>query len=136
MPDKKYPLQLQIICHNLPPTDFKGMPASRFGLQDKNGVLDAGQPLADNTRLFSCVIEAKITDEKLDFSGIYVQGKKSARFLYLSWAYDTGSWVQRIKIPLTAITYEQVISGNSLQAIIENSCTSGTVKPKDSWKTV
>lgn len=134
--EPKRSLQLRIICHNPPPAAFNGVSASIFGLQDKKGVVDSGQPQPDSSRMFFCTVEANLTENHLDFSGAYVQGTKGARFLYLSWAYDGGGWVQRIKIPLSAITNDQVASGKSLQVIIENGRASGTVKLNEGWKTV
>ncbi|MCA0452457.1 MAG: DUF5990 family protein [Chloroflexi bacterium] len=136
MPPTKQPLQLQIVCYNRPPAEFNGMPAARFGLQDKQGALDIGQPQPDGSRLFTCTIEGKTSGSDVDFSGSHVQGAKGARFLYLSWAYDTGGWVQRIKIPLQGITADQIKRGQSLQVIIENGCASGSVKLPNGWKTV
>jgi hypothetical protein len=136
VPATKQTIQLQIICHNPPPSVCNGVSADQFGLQDKKGALDLGSRQADDTRLFTCSVEAKLSDDEIDFSGAVVQGTKGSRFLYLSWAYDTGGWIKRIKIPLAAITLQQIHSAHVLQAVIENGSTSGTVKPKDGWKTV
>ena len=136
MPDTKQTIQLQIICHNPPPAECNGIPANRFGLQDKKGALDLGTTQADGSRLFACSVEAKLSEDIPDFSGPVVQGTKGSRFLYLSWAYDTGGWVKRIKIPLSTITPKQIRSGSELQAVVEDGHTSGAVKPKDGWKMV
>ena len=136
MPETKHTLQLHLICYNLPPTTFNGIAASQFGLQNKKGVLDLGASQADGSRLFTCSVEAKWSDDTLDFSGTVVQGNKGSRFLYLSWAYDTGGWVQRIKVLLAGITLEHIRSGNLLEAVIEDGCASATVKLKYGWKTV
>ena len=136
VPATKQTIHLQIICHNPPPPVCNGVAADQFGLQDKKGALDLGTRQADDTRLFTCEIETKLSDDEIDFSGAVVQGTKGSRFLYLSWAYDEASWVKRIKVPLSGITTEQIRSGSVLQAVIENGSTSGTVKPKFGWKTV
>ena len=134
--ETKQIIQLQLICHHPPPSTCNGIAADQFGLQDKKGALDLGTTQSDGSRLFTCSVEAKLSEDMLDFSGAVVQGTKGGRFLYLSWAYDVGSWVRRIKIPLSTITPEQIRNGSVLQAVIENGLTSGTVKPKDGWKMV
>lgn len=136
MPETKQTIQLQLICYNPPPTTFNSIPASQFGLQDKKGALDLGASQTDGSRLFTCSVEAKLSDDTVDFSGAVVQGSKGSRFLYLSWAYDMGGWVQRIKVPLAGITHQQIFSGSVLQAVIEDGCASATVKPQHGWKMV
>ena len=136
VPQTKQTIQLQIICPNPPPTECGGLAANRFGLQDKKGVLDIGTTQADGSRLFTCTVEVKLSEDILDFSGAVVQGTKGSRFLYLSWAYDAGSWARRIKIPLSTITPKQIQIGSVLQTVIEDGRTSGAVKPKDGWKMV
>ena len=136
VPSAKQPIHLQIICHNPPPSVCNGVTADQFGLQDKKGALDLGTRQADNTRVFTCEIEAKVSENEVDFSGAVVQGTKGKRFLYLSWAYDTGGWIKRIKVSLSGITLQHIRSGHVLQVVIENGRTSGTVKPEDGWKTV
>jgi hypothetical protein len=136
VPATKQTILLQIICHNPPPSVCNGVAADQFGLQDKKGALDLGTRQADDTRVFTCSVEAKLSDEGVDFGGAVVQGTKGNRFLYLSWAYDTGGWIKRIKVPLASITLQQIRAGHVLQAVIENGRTSGTVKPEYGWKTV
>ena len=136
MPKTKHIIQLQIICHNPPPPQCNGIAATQFGLQDKKDSLDLGQSQADGSRFFTCSVEAKLSEDTLDFSGAVVQGTKGSRFLYLSWAYDAGSWARRIKVPLVGITLEQIRTDRVLQAVIEDGHTSGTIKPKYGWKTV
>jgi hypothetical protein len=136
VPATKQTIQLQIICHNPPPAICNGVAADQFGLQDKKGALDLGTRQADDSRVFICAIEAKLSEDGADFSGAVVQGTKGSRFLYLSWAYDTGGWIKRIKVPLSSISMQQIRSGHVLQIIIENGRTSGMVKPNDGWKTV
>ena len=136
MPVTKQTIQLHIICHNPPPSICNGVAADQFGLQDKKGSLDLGTRQADDTRMFTCSIEAKVSENEVDFSGTVVQGLKGSRFLYLSWAYNTGGWIKRIKVPLSGITLQQIRSGHILQAVIETGRTSGTIKTGNGWKTV
>ena len=136
MPATKQIVQLQLICHNPPPPTCNGVAADQFGLQDKKGALDLGTRQADDTRVFTCQIEAKVSEGEIDFRGAVVQGTKGSRFLYLSWAYDTGGWIKRIKVPLSGITLQQIRNGHVLQVVIENGRTSGTVKLENGWKTV
>ncbi len=130
------PLQLHIVCLNTPPDTWRGEPAHRFGLQDKKGILDDGAKQLDGTRRFDCEVTPRLNGDDVDFSGAYVQGVKGSRFLYLSWAYDAGGWVRRIKIPLVGITPQQILSGQPLEAVIEASNAAATVKPIYGWKTV
>lgn len=129
-------LQLHIICLHTPPNTWRGEPAHRFGLQDKKGILDDGVKQGDGTRLFECEVTPRLNGDDVDFSGVYVQGVKGSRFLYLSWAYDAGGWVHRFKIPLAGITAEQILSGKSLEAIIEANNATATIKPIYGWKMV
>lgn len=133
MPDS---LQLHIICLHTPPDNWRGEPAHRFGLQDKKGILNDGIKQEDGMRLFECEVTPRLNGDDVDFSGDYVQGTKGSRFLYLSWAYDAGGWVRRIKIPLAGITSEQVLSGKTLEAIIEANNAAATIRPIYGWKTV
>ena len=129
-------LQLHIVCLQPPPDNWRGEPAHRFGLQDKKGILNDGIKQSDGTRIFGCEVTPRVSGSDIDFSGPYVQGAKGSRFLYLSWAYDAGGWVQRIKVPLAGITPELIEAGNVLQAVIEDGRASATVKPKYGWKMV
>lgn len=129
-------LQLQILCLHTPPDAWRGEPAHRFGLQDKRGIIDDGIPQGDGTRLFTCEVTPRLNGDDVDFSGDFVQGAKGSRFLYLSWAYDAGGWVRRIKIPLAGITSEQIMLGGLLQAVIEPANAATTVRPLYGWKTV
>lgn len=130
------PVRLRVVCLRPPPDTFAGL-TTRFGLQDKKGILDNGIQGADGSRSYLCDIRAKLVNGKPDFSGPHVQGKPGERFLYLSWAYAVGRWVQRIKIPLAAITWEQIEQVASdttvLQAIIEDGTAAATVRPKEGW---
>ena len=130
------PVQLRVVCLRPPPDTFDGQ-ATHFGLQDKKGGLDSGTQRADGARILGCEAQAKLKDGKPDFSGAQVQGKPGERFLYLSWAYAAGGWVQRIKIPLSDITWQQIeqaaSSDSALEAVIEDGTAAATVRPKQGW---
>lgn len=129
-------VQLRVICLRPPPDTFGGR-ATSFGLQDKKGALDSGKQRADGARIYTCAAQTKLTGGKPDFSGAQVQGKPGERFLYLSWAYAAGEWVQRIKIPLAGISWEQIEqvahSASVLEAMIEDGTASATVRPMQGW---
>jgi hypothetical protein len=129
-------LQLHIVCLHTPPDAWRGEPAHRFGLQDKKGILDDGVKQIDGTRLFTCEVTPRLNGDDVDFSGPHIQGVKGGRFLYLSWAYDAGGWVRRIKIPLAGITAEQILTGKTLEAVIEARDAAATVRPIYGWKMV
>lgn len=131
--------RLRVICLRPPPATFGGQ-ATLFGVQDKKGALDSGIQQADGARVYTCEAQAKLANGQPDFSGAQVQGKQGVRFLYLSWAYVAGGWVQRIKIPLAGIRWEQIeqaaSSASVLEAIIEDGAASATVRPKHGWVVV
>lgn len=98
--------------------EYEGQTAP-FGLQDKQGSLQAGEPTASGGLIFTCTVEVKSSGDNLDFSGVYVQGKKGERFLYLSWRNPiNGTWIRRIKIMLSSIRPEQIEAAR-LHAVVD-----------------
>jgi hypothetical protein len=99
---------------------------------------------------FTLTIVANINTEKsseINLSGPFVQGPPAARFIYFdigALAGQVGGWSRRLKIPLTGITPNMVITapGNplaQLQTTVPGTAKDGgpncaTVKPFAGWK--
>lgn len=130
-------IRLQVICQQPPPDQHDGQPMV-FGLQDKKNSLAAGEKQPDGSLRFCCEVVAILQDDEIDFRGSQVHGGRVLRFLYLSWGYASGGWVRRMKIPLSNISWamvQQVMTEKAmLEATIETSTTSATVRPKRGWQ--
>lgn len=125
------PFRLQIICETPPTGTYQGQPAE-FGLQDKRQVLHHGASGEDGSLRFTCEITARprAEAEAPDFAGPFVHGVAGGRFLYLSWRQQNGAWIKRLKLPLSAITWDHVEAARSagaLEARVSGS-GSGTVR--------
>jgi hypothetical protein len=72
-----------------------------------------------------------------DFAGTFVQGPKGDRFLYLSWQRGDGTYIKRLKIPLTAITWAQIgmaeQQGAKLAATVSGKGAARTHPLGDGW---
>jgi hypothetical protein len=97
---------VRVIC--LWPPECEGEGA--FGLQDKHSDIHAGTPDQEGVLAFDCLLSVKGEDGigQPDFAGNFVQGKPSARFLYLTLKGAGGAIIKRLKIHLASITWEQV----------------------------
>lgn len=125
-------LTLRIIC--LDPPTAPNDPSSRFGLQDKAQQLTEGQLQSDESIAFTVRIKVKGTPgiAAPDFAGPFVHGPAQQRFLYISLGSRQGSewrWLRRIKVPLSAITWEQIerTGSNGLLQVSVDGTKSGTV---------
>jgi uncharacterized protein DUF5990 len=77
-----------------------------FGIQDKKGAIHTGKAYKDRLLLFEIHISVKHADTPL-FSGPFVHGPPSGRFLYLSWkkhGQHEHPWAWRIKMPIGGIS--------------------------------
>ena len=118
-------------------------PAGHFGLQDKNQNIISGEAIADNQLAFSFEMTVKQTKEgKPNFTGQFAQGTVKERFLYLTLKAQNPdeSWriVQRIKVHLKSITWEQVETVLSnpdsyLEASVEGHNTGSVLLLGDGW---
>ena len=122
-------VRLRITCEAPPPALHQGQP-TEFGLQDKQQALHAGVRLAGGALRFDCELAIKphAATGAPDFSGAFVHGPASARFLYLGWRPPGGAWIKRFKIPLAPIGWEQIAAGQAgaLDARV-SAARSGTV---------
>ncbi|HEU5087834.1 MAG TPA: DUF5990 family protein [Roseiflexaceae bacterium] len=102
-------VQLIIDCLQ-PPVDQQDR-ATEFGLQNKQGVLLAGQPLAGGGLRFRCEADALVAGEDLDWRGVYIHGPRGDRFLYLAWRELAGnSWIRRCKVSLVDVRAADLVS--------------------------
>lgn len=88
----------------------------QFGLQDSNGDVHPGTPVASGTRRFDLTLDVRTaaTGQPV-FSGAFVHGRPPAHFLYLSWKREAtraarlnAPWGWRIKIPLSGIGWADI----------------------------
>ena len=128
-------VRLRVICQR-PPSP--GQYGAEFGLQDNSTtaewVIHSGQPRSNGDIHFEC--ECRVRSHQRtgspSFLGPFVHGDASQRFLYLSWrpaGWRPGqpeppcpTWVRRIKVHLSSITWEQIdeswTRGGVLEAVV------------------
>jgi hypothetical protein len=132
---------IRIICLNPPASTYEDK-AVDFGLQDKSQNLVSGQLQPNGSLVFEFSIEAlKIEgQDQPDWRGLYVHGTPNQRFLYLAYGYkdnDKYHWIRRIKIMLSAITWQHIEaaskSGSVLEAIIDGSRAATVKLLGDGW---
>ncbi|HMN27445.1 MAG TPA: DUF5990 family protein [Caldilineaceae bacterium] len=128
---------VRLFCVNPPPAEHAGE-AAHFGLQDKKQQIHEGSRQADGSLLFSFAISLHLpTADSLDFGGPFVHGKAGDRFLYLSWQRPSGTFIKRIKIPLTLITTAQIdaisTQGGGLTATVDGRGAARTKPLGDGW---
>jgi hypothetical protein len=130
---------LEITCRNAPTQ------AGIFGLQDKNGQLLSPAQVAGGAAVFHCQVRAKpgAAGAPPNFSGAFTHGPPGERFLYLSLRAADGpeaAWIKRIKVPLKAITWQQVeAAAKHAEARLAGTVDgggSGTVKLISGWQVV
>lgn len=80
-----------------------------FGLQDKDGVLHVGTPGASGSTVFAFALQARPHKSGgFILTGAFAHGTPEDRFLYLGWRRADGAFAQRLKVPLAAISQDQV----------------------------
>lgn len=107
-------LVLRVVCIEPPPERTPDGQPTVFGLQHRDGRLQAGTPrpdLGERSLQFTC--EVTISDPA-NFRGSTVFGTPKNRFLYLAYAlegYDSSNpaWIRRRKIPLTSSLPDDLI---------------------------
>lgn len=125
-----------------------------FGLQKGSGATYETvqvQQAAGSDLVFTLTVKVKTgKDGQPDFSGTFVQGPASERFIYIdigAMAGQTASpWSRRLKIPLRGITWEMVQQvmnspGLALETRVPGTGKDGTpncatVKPFAGWRVV
>ena len=101
-------ISLQLVYDGKGPVHWDGG-AHAFGLQDKDEHLHPGAPGAAGARVFDFTLTVKSLDAATAvLTGDFAHGKPAERFLYLGWRNAAGHYAQRLKLPLHAITSDQV----------------------------
>jgi hypothetical protein len=100
------PFQIALIITE-PPDSALG----EFGIQDRNQSLHAGKPFDGGLKLY-CTIEARFSQESVDFRGQFVHGPVGDRFVYLAWRGPDGNWRRRMKVQLGGITTDMINAAN------------------------
>lgn len=112
MTAKKLTIPVRIVWNERSSREYEGKP-TEFGLQDTNQKVHPGTKAPDGATHFECMVEVRRDPKirRIVFAGPFAHGPTTARFLYLSWRLvdaSKGSWIRRVKIPLSAVTVEQI----------------------------
>lgn len=133
-PERTEVVRLRLICLTSP-RQLEDE-TTEFGLQDKQRVVHAGRRQADGSIHYA--LDVRVTSRRGTdaprFSGPLVHGAAAAPFLYLGWRRKEPAdspWLRRLKIPLAAITGEQIAAvaragGGVLEARVSGA-GSGTI---------
>ena len=101
-------VRLQVVYDGAGPVYWDGG-ADAFGLQDKAEVLHPGTPCAGGAAAFDFTLRVKAVDAGgVVLVGDFAHGPPAGRFLYLGWRNAAGNFAQRLKLPLSTITPDQV----------------------------
>ncbi len=113
---------MRLICLMQPPDTYDGRP-TKFGLQDKKQVLHLGIRLPDGALRFDFIVtvERKPNQATPKFGGPFVHGTADTPFVYLGYreAQENASWIRRLKIHLSSITWVQVEAAQAGAAMLE-----------------
>ncbi|WP_442782320.1 DUF5990 family protein [Collimonas fungivorans] len=101
---------LRLVYDGNGPLNWSRKPGT-FGMQDKEGLLHIGVRRPNGTVLFDLTLQVKLgkSDAPILF-GSFAHGPPSGRFLYLAWCEAHGTLVQRLKLPLSGITWNDIRS--------------------------
>ena len=87
-----------------------------FGMQDRAGLLHLGADGPDRTVLFDFILQAKAGKSDAPvLLGSFAHGPPDGRFLYLAWCEAQGTLVQRLKLPLGGITWDDIRNASDRQ---------------------
>src|SRR5579862_367639 len=101
-------IAFQLIYDGKGPAIWTPAPGA-FGLQDKAEALHVGTPGVGGAVVFDFTLQVKtIAADGVVFTGDFAHGKPAERFLYLGWRNAAGAYAQRLKLPLSTITPDQV----------------------------
>jgi hypothetical protein len=99
--------------------------ARNFGLQDKANVLHPGKTARSGRVVFDVTIGIKPERTATPvFVGDFAHGGPRERFLYLSWRNASGAYAQRLKLPLSAITWRDIEAAQTKPLIGEVAASS------------
>lgn len=134
-------IRMCLICVHPPPTMHDGR-LTEFGLQDKKQILYPGTLQTDGTFRYEMNIRVKRSSKhnRPQFTGAFVHGTSDAQFLYLSYkdAQDpASSWIKRLKITLSPITWAQIeeamAKDGALEASVHGSGSASVPLLGDGW---
>ncbi len=101
-------IRLRLIYDGTGPIHWSRKPDA-FGLQDKAEVLHLGTPGPNGTVVFDFALQVKPgTSNAPVLLGTFAHGTPSGRFLYLGWRNAQGAFAQRLKLPLSGITWNDI----------------------------
>jgi hypothetical protein len=99
---------LKLIYDGNGPLNWGRKPGT-FGMQDKEGRLQLGTLGGDGTATFELTLQV-MTGKSGEpvLLGSFAHGPPKGRFLYLAWAEEQGTLVQRLKLPLGGIRWDDI----------------------------
>jgi hypothetical protein len=101
-------VRLRIVYDGTPPNVWDGG-VQDFGVQDKDNVLYPGKTQRSGHVVFDVAIAVKPERTATPvFLGDFAHGPPKDRFLYLSWRNANGAYAQRLKLPLSGITWNDI----------------------------
>jgi hypothetical protein len=119
---------IRIVGHTLPGRIFCEHAHVHIGVQraSREEVLDPVSGDAPQAVFTFSITAVRGEDGQLDFRGLFVQGRRDARFIYLSWGdlLPDGQFrmFRRAKLPLSALTEtgiaDRLASGMMLEAVV------------------
>jgi hypothetical protein len=100
---------LRVIHDGAKPIHDTGEPY-RFGLQRGRDDVQQGAPLSDGRLAFDVTLRVKpgADPERPVFLGDFTHGPPHERSLHLGWKPSRPGWINRVKVPLSALTWAQV----------------------------
>ena len=114
-------IRIQIICQNLPGSQFQGRTSVRLGIQKGTRIIDdVGAGATSATFLASLRVARNPETGVLNFLGPYAQGTPQDRFIYLCWGErkdEDWDGFRRAKLPLRPLNSE----------VVEEALTNGQV---------
>ena len=101
-------INVRLIYRGGPPVYWTGGP-SLFGLQDQDNGLLGGRADADGAVTFDFTVGVKTgkAGEPV-LLGAFTHGPPAKRFAYIAWRNANGAYAERLKVPLTSITWNQI----------------------------
>ncbi|GGC77274.1 DUF5990 family protein [Undibacterium terreum] len=108
-------VSLKLIYDGNGPLKWSRKPGT-FGMQDKAGHLDLGTSAPDGTVLFDLTLQVKPGKSGAPvLLGSFAHGPPDGRFLYLAWCEAQGALVQRLKLPLGGISWDDIRNASDQQ---------------------
>lgn len=101
-------VSIRLIYDGNGPLNWSRKPAT-FGMQDREGLLHLGAVGPNRTILFDLDLQVKaVKSDAPVLLGSFAHGPPRGRFLYLAWCEEQGTLVQRLKLSLSTITWDDI----------------------------